>query len=305
MAYQRSRTGYQGRTNGGNYSNNSGTNNGPYNVTTKGLQFYNSEMEDEIDRSTLSVSFWKDNLLLSVNPMFTQEERNGLEEDDNRVYNYDVTMSIALNGKACYRLYKAILLLEKNSDKVKNVAIKTNSKVVKIGTGAEFGLSNWFVGVYNKDNADGLNYFFNTGNEDDMIYLNFDEETQKGSPKTINTELDILKEILKEACIMLSKGYAHEVRQEISNLKNSLRSNTTTSTNKTSTSSVVNRRRRTMTTDEDNQELESLSDKILEEANETSRPTRTAPRNNDVPVETLNDLSQLEDDFLDEGDIEF
>lgn len=284
-------------------NNNGGNNNGNYVVTTKSdVQFYNSKMKEEYDNSTLSFSFWKNNILFSINPMFTQEERKQLEQDDNRIYNYDTTMTIALDGKTAYKLYKGICTLEaliKKGSKVSCVAVATATKVIKIGDGSEYGHDNWYLGIFNKENADGLLYFFNKDLESDELIFNYNEETLSGQVKTINTELEIIKEVLREAPLMLSKGYVHEVRQELSRLKSHLDSKLTSTggssrPKSTSTSSVSTHRRTNRNTSVANQDT-SFDPSEFSNANEDLLNEFAVE--NEVSEFKLNDLADLEDDF--------
>lgn len=298
-------------------TNNGGGNNSPYNITTKAdVQFYNSNMEQEFDCSTLTFSYWKTNLLLTINPMFTSEEKRGLENGDNRIYNYDVNMSIALDARTCYRLFKAIQLLElhakKGNSAIHNVAIQTANKVVKVSTGSDLGVDNWYIGIYPKDSAEGLVYFFSKNNQSDEIIFNYNEEACKGAKTTyLNTELEILKDILKESVLMFSKGYSHEIRQELSKLKShldtKLQGGMSTPTPRSGNTVVNHRKRRTVATPVVEESMEFDPNELNTDIDVDLSDIENAFQSNEVEEpqvvkeQTLNDISELSDDFLLEG----
>lgn len=299
MAYYNNRT----RNKNSKGGNTTSTSNNNYHVTTKSeVQFYNRNLE-ETDNSTLSISFWKGNIMFTIHPAFTESERKGLEEGDNRLFNYDVNVTIALTPKQAYKLYKGILQLEayiRAGKKVTSVAVKTNSKVIKVGIGEEYGVEGaWFLGIFPNDSDEGLLYFFNADTEEDDIFFNYNEENQKGTKKTVNVELDIVKDILREAPLMLSNGYAHETRQEISRLRTFIEKkfeNGGASSSRTTRSSGITSRRRRQQTDEDVQ----VEDQALD-FDTTFDPSEF----DNTPVESgLSDIADLEKDFLDDFDDE-
>lgn len=293
---------YNNRSRNNNSKGGNTNTNNNYHVTTKAdVQFYNRNLE-EVDNSTLSISFWKGNIMFTIHPAFTQDELKGLEKDDKRVFNYDVNMTIALPAKQAYKLYKGIQQLEAfiraGKTNVKSVAVKTTSKVIKVGLGDEYGLDGvWYLAIFASDSEDGLFYFFNNNTEEDEVIFNYNEETLKGSKKVINTELEIVKEILREVPLMLSSGYAHETRQELSRLRTfiekKLENGGGASSSRTSRSGgISNRRRRpTGSTSEEIETTQELDFDTTFDPSEFDEPSNT-------PERSLDDIADLESDFL-------
>lgn len=294
MAYNnRSRN---NNTKGGNTNSNNN-----FHITTKSeVQFYNRNLS-ETDNSTLSMSYWKGNIMFTINPALTQDEMRGLENGDNRVFNYDVKMTIALTAKQAYKLYKAILQLEaliRSGKNAKSVAVKTSSKVIKIGVGEEYGIDGtWYLAIFEAQNDEGLLYFFNSDSEEDEVIFNYNEETLKGSKKNINVELEIVKDILREAPLMLSNGYAHETRQELSRLRTFIEKKfengggTATTSRTTRSAGVTNRRRRGTVQNDEVVEQNLDFDTTFDVSEIDDEPIQ-------VPERSLDDIADLESDFL-------
>ena len=178
-------------------------------TTLSSISFANSL--SELDKSSLSFSYWKGFLKIDIAPL--------KEVDSKGVASYDRENSIAvyLKHTKAYILLKEIEKKKKDPNKYTNVGVNSGSGLISISNGKEFGYENTPCLVIRKVNAEGetetsIAYAFRTNFH--FAVRDYDEKDHQF--KSIydgyeNTELEMFKTLLKNYINAGTSAYAAEV----------------------------------------------------------------------------------------------
>lgn len=177
-----------------NNSNNSKKDYSP--VTYSAIRFFNSE--SNIDSSSMSFSFWKGLLKISISPIKTGEGSNPEIDKDNAIDIYLTPIRASL-------LLKYISMYELDPHRYDNVGVSTNKGLIYITTGTkEFGVPDGrlFIVIKILDQNDGriksaIAYEFSKAQCYGIVNYENSDRYEKNTEFASNAELDLFCNVLR------------------------------------------------------------------------------------------------------------
>lgn len=284
------------------------------NVNTKVYQMYRPDAGD--DSSTISLGYWNNQATITINPAFAEKDR-----EEKKVYDYENNQySVLLKPKELLALQKQMTVLELQAKKggaVNSFALKVGAnKILEVGTGAKYDDMGWYIAIYLVDpktdiTEDGIYFLFNTEADSDMVVYNFNENTGKGSAKsmsaTLPLEYEIIREFAQSARQSILSGNAHGVevalQGKFASLENAIGKGGTSSSSTTKSgpnSSFRNRRNRMANNSssvEDSlvDDLDNDLDDLDNTNNAGSDLDLSALDGNNIDESALDDIDEIED----------
>lgn len=182
------------------------------NTNTRGVQFLNSE--SKLESSTLQFGFWNEMVSLKINPVLPEAQQT-----DSKKFDYDVTVSTALNLDKTLTLKKAIEeelipAFNEGRDAFKGVPVSGTS-VVGVGVKVVDEVPETYFAIFKNLDAEtfkpseSLSYNFRTSYTiDDYNPETGDYKLVKGLPG----ELQLFARLLGAAVDALSNANAHAHR---------------------------------------------------------------------------------------------
>lgn len=225
--------------NRGNYNNNnnSNQNNNRNNngwTSTRFIQLYNDQGPEP---STFEMGFWKNYVTFKFTPMLPENERK-----DNKIYDYDKSVTALMNYEVILTLNKGIKLLLKNDDMVNfSMDLTTNSgnfklKVGKTAKEYEGYPGKYYISLYvidkngDKETVNGsiMYNFINRKGIENKLYVNWDENTGKAqNVKLFETQFNTFRNFLDYVERNLISGTSHHIittiGSSLSNILNEIR----------------------------------------------------------------------------------
>lgn len=177
------------------------------NVSTKGLQFYNSVSTE--DKSTMILGYWNDMVSIKIHPML----EGNVRQQGKPNYDYNGGLSTVLGFKSVEKILEGIKLIE-NGDIPCVSEIGSLNTVIKIGNGTEYGEDfGWYVAILEVDenyvSTNGYFYIFNHDSKGDVLLGDYDEQTGNFEKIVINTEFKVFKKFLESSMHVFTKSIAH------------------------------------------------------------------------------------------------
>ena len=181
-------------------------------VNTRGYQFFNLEGFGE---STLTIGYWNDFMSIRMNPALDKSQRS-----ENRVYDYDKTVSTALSIRVLARLCKGIKdyilpAIESGEDSSVSVQVGGDS-LITVGTGTKYTKTPCqYIAIHKElDEATKkpqMSIFYEFAK--DSIIKEYDEKTGSYDiVNDVNDEFYLFVEMLKSSLEGFSKINAHVMR---------------------------------------------------------------------------------------------
>lgn len=200
-----------------NNANNSKKDYSP--VTYSGVRFFNSE--STIDPSSMSFSFWKGLLKISIAPIKTGEGSNPEIDKDNSIDIYLTPMKASI-------LFKYIS--NYNCDVFDNAGVSTNKGIIYITDGRkEFGIPSGHVFIVIKilDQETGsiksaIAYEFNSSNHYGIVnYVNsneYEKNTQYAGSAELELFCTVLSTYIESSTYSMAASVVENMKYDVSRL---------------------------------------------------------------------------------------
>lgn len=193
----------------GNYNNSKQKYQDP--TVYSGYRFSNPT--SKVDATSISCSFWRKSLKISIAP---KKKSN----DDTIAWDYDNAISIYITHTKARILAEEIKKFIKEPDKYNNVGVNSGSGVIVVANGSKYGTTNPVIIISKIDNETGKtesNIAYET-NSDNYHYglENFDDEKFTFSKTYYNNlELEQLVTLLTQYYISMCGALAYSVVDEM------------------------------------------------------------------------------------------